>query len=164
MDGAFAEYCLVDVASAAVIPEGMSFEQAATFSCAGVTIYHSVKKAAVKPGGVSESLGRADRLQVLAISGMGALGMLGVQMAKTMVSADRGAIVLSFLLQGIKVVGIDAREGPCKAAASVKYKPDIIVNATETPAEEVVAQIDALRNEDWDLGHGADGEPSVYVE
>ena len=77
MDGAFADYCLVDIDHAAIIPDGMSFEQAATFSCAGVTIYQSIEKSGVKPGGV------------LAISGMGALGLLGVQMAKVMVSSWR---------------------------------------------------------------------------
>lgn len=73
-DGAFANYCLVDMAHAEVIPSGMSMTQAATFSCAGVTIYHSIKKSGVKAGGV------------LAIVGMGALGLVGVQMAKAMVS------------------------------------------------------------------------------
>jgi len=129
MDGAFAEYCLVDIDHAAVIPEGMSFEQAATFSCAGVTIYQSIMKSGVEPGGV------------LAISGLGALGLVGVQMAKAM---------------GIKVVGIDAREGPCEAAASVHYTPDLVVNATETTPEEVVKQIDKLREASWDMGSGAD--------
>lgn len=74
MDGAFADYCIVDARYAAVIPDGMSFEQAATMSCAGVTIYSAIKRAGLKRG------------DVLGISGLGALGSLGVELAKCLVS------------------------------------------------------------------------------
>lgn len=73
MDGAFAEYCLVDARYAAVIPDGMSFEQAATMSCAGVTVYAAIKRAGLTAG------------DIIAFSGLGALGTLGVGMAKAMV-------------------------------------------------------------------------------
>lgn len=42
-------------------------------TCAGVTIFNAIKKAGLKPGGV------------LAISGLGALGHIGVQIAKAQV-------------------------------------------------------------------------------
>jgi NADPH:quinone reductase-like Zn-dependent oxidoreductase len=54
-DGGFAEYCLVDARTSAVLPDSMSFEQAAPLQCAGVTIYAAIKKAeqcGVKPGAV----------------------------------------------------------------------------------------------------------------
>jgi hypothetical protein len=47
--------------------------QAAPMTCAGVTIFNAIKKAGLKPRGV------------LAISGLGALGHIGVQIAKAQV-------------------------------------------------------------------------------
>lgn len=73
MDGAFAHYCLVSARYAAIIPDGMSYEQAATFSCAGVTVYAAIKRAGLKKG------------DFIAFSGLGALGGLGMEMAKRMV-------------------------------------------------------------------------------
>lgn len=92
-DGAFAEYCLTDIAHTERIPDGMSFAQAATFSCAGVTIFHSIKKAGLKKG------------DVLAIIGMGALGLVGVQMAKALVSYIR------ILISKKSLEGSSARRG-----------------------------------------------------
>jgi D-arabinose 1-dehydrogenase-like Zn-dependent alcohol dehydrogenase len=43
-------------------------------TCAGVTIYNAIKKADLKAG------------QVIGISGLGALGHIGVQIAKALVS------------------------------------------------------------------------------
>jgi D-arabinose 1-dehydrogenase-like Zn-dependent alcohol dehydrogenase len=51
--------------------------QAAPLTCAGTTIYGSIKTANLKPG------------QIVGISGLGALGHLGVQLAKAMVSAQQ---------------------------------------------------------------------------
>jgi D-arabinose 1-dehydrogenase-like Zn-dependent alcohol dehydrogenase len=48
--------------------------KAAPLTCAGTTIYGSIKTANLKPG------------QIIGISGLGALGHLGVQFAKAMVS------------------------------------------------------------------------------
>ena len=53
VDGAFADYSLIDAKYTVKIPEEMSFEQAAPMSCAGVTIYHSIKRCGLKPGQVS---------------------------------------------------------------------------------------------------------------
>jgi D-arabinose 1-dehydrogenase-like Zn-dependent alcohol dehydrogenase len=73
VDGAFANYCIVGARSAAIIPDGMSFAQAATFSCAGVTAYGCIKKTKLKAG------------EVIGFSGLGAIGMLCMEMAKCMV-------------------------------------------------------------------------------
>lgn len=51
--------------------------QAAPMTCAGVTIYNAIKKANLKSG------------QVIGISGLGALGHIGVQIAKALVSQSR---------------------------------------------------------------------------
>jgi len=62
-----------DPASAIHLPDTLSFEHAAPLFCAGATIYAGIKKANLKKG------------DVLGISGLGALGHLGVQFAKCMV-------------------------------------------------------------------------------
>lgn len=50
--------------------------QAAPLTCAGITIYGAIEKANLKSG------------QVVGISGIGALGHIGVQIAKAMVRAS----------------------------------------------------------------------------
>lgn len=52
----------------------LTLPQAAPMTCAGVTIYNAIKKADLKAG------------QVIGISGLGALGHIGVQIAKALVS------------------------------------------------------------------------------
>ncbi|WWC91252.1 uncharacterized protein L201_006195 [Kwoniella dendrophila CBS 6074] len=103
-DGYFAEYALVEAKSCVIIPDSMSFEQAAPLTCAGVTAYTAIKKANLKPG------------QIIAISGLGAVGSLGVQMAKEI---------------GLKVVAIDVRPEPIELVNSFELKPDLIINRYE---------------------------------
>ncbi|ORY25455.1 alcohol dehydrogenase [Naematelia encephala] len=129
VDGAFAEYCLVDARYAVKIPDKMSFEQAAPMSCAGVTIYHSIMRCDLKPG------------QVLGINGIGALGSLGVQMAKAL---------------GLIVVAIDGRNEPLLHAKSQPLAPDLAVNAVTTSAGEALNAIDGLRPPGWTGGSGVD--------
>lgn len=76
-DGCFAEYFLALAAVTAKIPDELSFEKAAPMTCAGITIFQAIRKAASE-GGLAKG-------GVLAISGLGALGHIGVQMAKAMV-------------------------------------------------------------------------------
>jgi propanol-preferring alcohol dehydrogenase len=84
IDGAFAEYLVVDARTSAHVPDSMSFKSAAPLACAGCTIYRSIIVSEVKKGGW------------LAIVGSGGgLGHLGLQMAKAM---------------GINVIGVDARD------------------------------------------------------
>jgi D-arabinose 1-dehydrogenase-like Zn-dependent alcohol dehydrogenase len=56
------------------LPDSLSFEHAAPLFCAGATIFQSIKKTDLKKG------------DVLGIVGLGALGHLGIQFAKCMVS------------------------------------------------------------------------------
>ena len=83
IDGAFAEYLVVDSRPCAKVPDNLSFTSAAPLACAGCTIYRSILVSEVKKGGW------------LAIVGSGGgLGHLGLQMANAM---------------GINVIGVDAR-------------------------------------------------------
>ncbi|RFU32462.1 hypothetical protein B7463_g3861, partial [Scytalidium lignicola] len=83
-DGNFAEYVVVDGREATHLPDKLSFRNAAPFACAGITVWGGLIRAALQPG------------QWVAIVGAGGgLGHLGVQFAKA---------------QGLKVIGIDARD------------------------------------------------------
>ena len=93
-DGGFAEYCIIDSRTAAKLPDSLSFAQCAPLMCAGVTIYNSIKKAeacGLKPGGTIGFSGIPARNRPLirqklnSSTGLGALGHLGVQMAKVKV-------------------------------------------------------------------------------
>ncbi|GFZ47409.1 hypothetical protein JCM24511_05152 [Saitozyma sp. JCM 24511] len=128
-DGAFAEYCIVESETCVPIPDDLAFEQAAPLTCAGVTIYSAILKADIKPG------------QVLAISGLGALGHLGIQIAKAM---------------GITVVGIDARPEPIEMTRNLKLTADLLVDASKISAEEAVEQIEKLKPKDYVGWRGAD--------
>lgn len=93
VDGAFAEYMVVDSRVSAHIPDTMSFKSAAPLACAGCTIYRALIVSEVKKGGW------------LAIVGSGGgLGHLGLQMAKAL---------------GINVIGIDARDEGIELSKSV---------------------------------------------
>jgi len=70
IDGAFAEYAVVDSAFAVPVPSGIDPVDAAPLSCAGLTAYKAVKVANVQPG------------ENVAVFGIGGLGHLAVQYAQ----------------------------------------------------------------------------------
>lgn len=126
-DGAFAEYCLVDSRSCALIPERFSFAQACPMSCAGTTIFTAIRRAGLKPG------------QSLGMVGLGALGVLGVQMSQAM---------------GFKTVGFDSRPEPVELAKTFKKASsgpaDYLVFTADTPQEQALEQIQAMEPEkEW---------------
>jgi propanol-preferring alcohol dehydrogenase len=84
LDGAFAEYVLVDSRCSAVLPDSVSFETAAPLACAGCTIWRGVLQSELQAG------------EWIALVGSGGgLGHLGIQFAKAL---------------GLNVIGIDARD------------------------------------------------------
>lgn len=84
IDGAFAEYLVVDARESSRIPDEVSYETAAPMACAGITIWGGLVRAGLKAG------------ETVALVGAGGgLGHLGCQFAKVM---------------GLQVVGIDARD------------------------------------------------------
>jgi len=70
MPGSHAEYMVAWAGATVLLPEGLSYEQAAPIFCAGYTVYSGFRLAEPKP---------ADRVAVV---GVGGLGHLGVQYAK----------------------------------------------------------------------------------
>lgn len=108
----------------------MSFAQAAPLCCAGTTIYTAIRRAGLKPG------------QTLGIVGLGALGILGVQMSQAL---------------GYKTVGVDSRPEPVELAQSLarsnsngEASSDYLVLQTSTPQAEALEKIKAMDPEkDW---------------
>jgi len=71
-DGGYQEHVVVPAESLASIPDGMGFPEAAPLLCAGVTTYNALRNAPARSG------------DLVAISGLGGLGHLGVQFARAM--------------------------------------------------------------------------------
>lgn len=117
IDGAFAEYVVVDPKFSARIPDTLSLITAAPLACAGVTIWSGILKSEVKKGGW------------LAIVGSGGgLGHLGIQMARA---------------KGINVIGVDARDEAI--ALSKKMGCEHVFDARKGK-EEVVKEVQSLTN------------------
>ncbi len=72
VNGGNAQYMLAPAKDAMLLPEGISYEQAAPIFCAGFTVFSGLKIANPKPG---------ERIAVL---GIGGLGHLGIQFAKAL--------------------------------------------------------------------------------
>lgn len=71
-DGGYAEYMVAPMEAVALLPEGLSFVEAAPLMCAGVTTFNALRNSGAKGG---------DRVAVL---GIGGLGHLAVQFAAKM--------------------------------------------------------------------------------
>ncbi|KAI9717336.1 MAG: hypothetical protein M1812_004863 [Candelaria pacifica] len=84
IDGAFAEYMLVDARESMLLPDRLGFESAVPLACAGITVWRGVLQSGLKAG------------ETLCIVGSGGgLGHLGIQFAKAL---------------GLRVIAIDARD------------------------------------------------------
>ncbi|KIJ55713.1 hypothetical protein M422DRAFT_73449 [Sphaerobolus stellatus SS14] len=114
VDGAAAEYLVADGNATVKIPESIPFEVGAPLMCAGATIYAGIKKVDLKQG------------DWLAIVGVGALGHIGVQLAKCL---------------GFRVVAVDNRQTPLDLAMSLKYAPDFAINSSTTSVESALKMI-----------------------
>lgn len=109
VNGSFAEYCLADGEYVGVIPEGVDLLEIAPILCAGVTVYKGLKMTEAKTG------------DWLAISGIGGLGHVAVQYAKTM---------------GFNVVAIDIDDSKLELAQ--KLGADVGINALKQDVKEAV--------------------------
>ncbi|MCU4414973.1 alcohol dehydrogenase AdhP [Acinetobacter sp. WU_MDCI_Axc73] len=109
VNGSFAEYCLADGEYVGVIPDGVDLLEIAPILCAGVTVYKGLKMTEAKTG------------DWVAISGIGGLGHVAVQYAKTM---------------GFNVVAIDVDDS--KLALAKELGADVGVNALKSDVKEEV--------------------------
>nr|WP_244939717.1 alcohol dehydrogenase AdhP [Acinetobacter guerrae] len=109
VNGSFAEYCLADGEYVGVIPDGVDLLEIAPILCAGVTVYKGLKMTEAKTG------------DWVAISGIGGLGHVAVQYAKTM---------------GFNVVAIDVDDS--KLALAKELGADVGINALKVDVKEEV--------------------------
>ncbi|WP_205346928.1 alcohol dehydrogenase catalytic domain-containing protein [Pseudonocardia broussonetiae] len=70
VDGAHAEYVAVDAGGTVILPDAVSYEDAAPILCAGYTVWAGLRRAEPRPGAR------------VAVSGVGGLGHLAIQYAK----------------------------------------------------------------------------------
>lgn len=109
VNGSFAEYAVGSADYVARLPNGLAFAEAAPILCAGVTTYKGIKETDVRPG------------EWIVISGVGGLGHIAVQYAKTM---------------GLHVVAVDVSHE--KLALARALGADIAVDGRQS---DVVAQV-----------------------
>ncbi len=113
VNGSFSEYAIADPDYVAHIPKGSDLIEIAPILCAGVTVYKGLKMTDTKPG------------NWVVISGVGGLGHLAVQYAKSM---------------GLNVVAVDVDDAKLKLAR--KLGASITVNAlTSDPVASVKREI-----------------------
>ncbi|KAF4459823.1 amidase [Fusarium albosuccineum] len=141
-DGCLAEYMVADPATTIMLPDGLSFDQAAPLMCAGATVWGALEKATkdLEPGAT------------VAIIGIGGLGYLGLQFAKSM---------------GFRTIAIDNHDAGRTLATDVprqSLSPDLVVDSSDpssideifkfTQNEGVAAAVvctDSISVTDWTL-------------
>jgi propanol-preferring alcohol dehydrogenase len=79
-DGGYAEYTAVPARNAIVLPPEIPFEQAAILMCSSATCLHALRKSRLRAG------------EMVAIFGVGGLGMSAVQLAKALGALDVYAV------------------------------------------------------------------------
>jgi alcohol dehydrogenase, propanol-preferring len=112
VDGGFAEFIKAKASHAARVPEQLSSEQAAPLFCAGVTVYRAIKNAEVKPG------------QRVAVFGVGGLGHLAVQIAKSF---------------GAEVIAVDIADDKLEFARGLGA--DTVINAAGGDAVKQIRRL-----------------------
>jgi alcohol dehydrogenase len=145
VEGGHAEYMLMNADATYLIPDRVSYEQAAPIFCAGYTVYSGLRWADPKPH---------ERVAVL---GIGGLGHLAVQYAK---AAGFETIAISHSPDKDKMIrdlGADeiVRDGKSLAAAG---GADVILS-TSNSTKSMVDSIQGLRPDGRLITMGADAEP-----
>jgi alcohol dehydrogenase len=143
--GGHAEYMLMNADATYLIPDKVSYEQAAPIFCAGYTVYSGLRWADPQPH---------ERVAVL---GIGGLGHLAVQYAK---AAGFETIAISHSPDKDKMIrelGADeiVRDGKSLTAAG---GADIILS-TSNSTKSMVDSIQGLRPDGRFIVMGADAEP-----
>jgi alcohol dehydrogenase len=145
LQGGHAEFMPIYADATMLIPDGVSFEQAAPIFCAGYTVWSGLRWASPKPH------------ERIAILGIGGLGHLAVQYAK---AAGFETIAISHSPDKDRMVrelGADeiVRDGKGLAAAG---GADIVLN-TSNSSESMADSLQGLRPDGRFVSMGADGTP-----
>ncbi len=119
VDGSYAEYFLAEAAFAAQVPAGVNVFDAAPLTCAGVTTCKAVKVGNVRP------------TDLVAISGIGGLGHLAFQYAKSFGGTVAAIDITDEKLQLAKELGadivIDARTEDPAAILQAHGGADVVI-------------------------------------
>ena len=108
VDGGYAEFVKGKASHALKVPDSLTSEEAAPLFCAGVTVYHAIKRSGLEPG------------QRLAVFGVGGLGHLAVQIAKCF---------------GAQVIAIDIADDKLEFARQLGA--DITMNAADDVVKQL---------------------------
>lgn len=113
--GSFAEYVAIDYAdeNLVILPDKMSFVEAASLGCRFITAYRAVKYQ-----------GRLQKDQFIAIHGCGGVGLSAVQIAKGL---------------GARVIAVDITQEKCDFA--LEMGADYVVNSRKTNVVEAILEI-----------------------
>jgi D-arabinose 1-dehydrogenase-like Zn-dependent alcohol dehydrogenase len=134
-DGGYQEYMLASVQALALIPDDLSFADAAPLMCAGVTTFNSLRHAGALPG---------DLVAVLAIGG---LGHLAVQFASKfgyrVAAISRGAKAKDLALQLGAHLYIDSEAENAGQALKAMGGAKVII-ATAPSAKAMTALVDGI--------------------
>lgn len=136
--GGYAESVTVPATALARIPDGLSFVEAAPMGCAGVTTFNGLRQTRAKAG------------DVVAILGVGGLGHLGVQFARTMgfetvaIARGTGKAEEATQLGAHHYIDSTAQD---VAAELQKLGGAAVVLATANNAEAMAATVGGLRPE-----------------
>jgi len=97
VDGMLAEYVLLDASGLVHFPEHLSYEEAATLPCAGVTAWNAVvNKGGIEPG------------ETVVIQGTGGVSVFALQFAKLLGARVLGTSSSDQKLERAKSLGLDA--------------------------------------------------------
>ena len=80
VDGGYAEYIAMPARNAVPLPDEITFEEGATLMCASATALHALRRGRVKQG------------EMVAVFGVGGLGMSAIQLAKALGAVDVFAV------------------------------------------------------------------------
>lgn len=95
VDGGFAQFMKAKASHAIKIPEALTSAEAAPLFCAGVTVYRALKKAGIQAN------------QRVAVFGVGGLGHLAVQIAKTYGAEVLAIDIAEDKLELARTLGVD---------------------------------------------------------
>ena len=134
--GGYAESAVVPATAVAMIPDGLSFVEAAPMGCAGVTTYHALRSTHAVAG------------SPVAVLGIGGLGHLGVQFARAMgfetIAIARGEDKRGDALELGAHHYIDSTAGDVAEALQALGGVDVVL-ATAANSAAMAATIGGLR-------------------
>jgi alcohol dehydrogenase len=143
--GSHAEYMLAEAAATVLLPEGLSYEQAAPIFCAGYTVYSGFRLAEPRP---------TDRVAVV---GVGGLGHLGLQFAKATGHYTIAVTHSTDKEKQLRELGADAVVAD--GAALQKAGGADVILATGNSFDAVTDSIQALRPDGRVVLMGVEGKP-----